>query len=291
MTGTIETVGIFSPGDMGQGVGRVLRESNGLRVVTDLSGRSERTRGLAANAGFEDLGSADAVIEASDLILSIMPPAAAEGFAAALAPKIGAEGPLFADMNAIAPATVRRIAGFFPEDRFVDGGIVGPAPGGAKPTRFYVSGVPAAALEALASRYIRLCPLGPEVGRASAQKMLYSALNKGGWALQATVLIAAERAGLAEELDAELAFSQPELRGRMERVGLLAADAERFHPEMAEIAAFFEELGLAGGFHRGAEELFRLLARTPLAEETRETWDRSRPLGESVRIFAEAVDD
>ncbi|MCY4230877.1 MAG: DUF1932 domain-containing protein [Alphaproteobacteria bacterium] len=288
---TIKTVGILSPGDMGHEVGRALRECNGLRVVTDLSGRSERTKGLAVAAGFEILDSLDSVVEASDLVLSIMPPAAAVGFAVQLAEKIGADGPVVADMNAVAPGTVRRIAAQFPTDRFVDGGIVGPSPRGPKPTRFYVSGTPVAAMEALASERIAVRPLGLEIGRASAQKMLYSALNKGYWALQAAVLTAAERAGLAEELRAELAFSQPDVLARMEdRVGLLPADADRFHPEMAEIATFFKSLGMMTGFHRGAEDLFRLLARTPLAAETRETWDRSRPLSESVRIFAEAVD-
>ena len=289
---TLKTIGILSPGDMGHGVGRALRECNGLRVVTDLSGRSDRTRGLAQAAGFEDMGSLDAVVAASDLVLSIMPPAAAEDFAAGIAPLIGAEGPVFADMNAVAPETVRRIAARFPAERFVDGGIVGPSPKGPTPTRFYVSGAPAAAMEALASERIAVRPLGPEIGRASAQKMLYSALNKGYWALQAAVLTAAERAGLTEELRAELAFSQPAVLARMEeRIGLLPADAHRFHPEMAEVAAFFMSLGMTPGFHKGAEDLFRLLARTPLAEETKETWDRDRPLRESVRIFAEAVEE
>ncbi len=289
---TLKTIGILSPGDMGHGVGRALRECNGLRVVTDLSGRSDRTRGLAQAAGFEDMGSLDAVVAASDLVLSIMPPAAAEDFAAGIAPLIGAAGPVFADMNAVAPETVRRIAARFPAERFVDGGIVGPSPKGPTPTRFYVSGAPAAAMEALASERIAVRPLGPEIGRASAQKMLYSALNKGYWALQAAVLTAAERAGLTEELRAELAFSQPAVLARMEeRIGLLPADAHRFHPEMAEVAAFFMSLGMTPGFHKGAEDLFRLLARTPLAEETKETWDRDRPLRESVRIFAEAVEE
>ncbi len=288
---TLKTVGILSPGDMGHGVGRALRECNGLRIVTDLSGRSDRTRGLAEAAGFEDVGSLDAVVAESDLVLSIMPPAAAEGFAVELAGSIGADGPVFADMNAVAPETVRRIAARFPAERFVDGGIVGPSPKGGKPTRFYVCGASAAVMEALASDRIAVRPLGAEIGRASAQKMLYSALNKGYWALQAAVLTAAERAGLSDELRAELAFSQPDVLARMEdRIGLLPADAHRFHPEMAEVAAFFESLGMTTGFHRGAEDLFRLLARTPLAEETKETWDRSRPLGDSIRIFADAVE-
>ena len=45
----IETVGILSPGDMGQAMGEVLK-SHGLRVVAGLAGRSPRTRGLAEEA-------------------------------------------------------------------------------------------------------------------------------------------------------------------------------------------------------------------------------------------------
>jgi hypothetical protein len=72
-------------------------------------------------------------------------------------------------------------------------------------------------------------------------------------------------------------------------VGFLAADAERWHPEMVEVAETLGAVGAATGFHRGAEELFRLLAETPLAAETRQTWDRSRSMQESVRIFAETL--
>ena len=39
----IETVGLLSPGDMGHSVGKALGE-HGLRVVTCLRGRSDRTR-------------------------------------------------------------------------------------------------------------------------------------------------------------------------------------------------------------------------------------------------------
>jgi hypothetical protein len=35
--------------------------------------------------------------------------------------------------------------------------------------------------------------------------------------------------------------------------------------------------------------VFKMLARTPLAEETRQTWDRSRTMKESVKIFAETL--
>ena len=41
------------------------------------------------------------------------------------------------------------------------------------------------------------------------------------------------------------------------------------------------------GFHRGAAEIFRLLAATPFASETRESLDTSRTLEQAVQVFAE----
>ncbi len=49
------TICILMPGDMGHGVGLVLRE-HGYRTVTALDGRSERSRKLADAGNVEDLG-------------------------------------------------------------------------------------------------------------------------------------------------------------------------------------------------------------------------------------------
>ena len=65
------TVGILSPGDMGHTVGKVLRE-NGLRIITCLKDRSQRTRELAEKAGIEDVPTYPQLVTEADLILSIM---------------------------------------------------------------------------------------------------------------------------------------------------------------------------------------------------------------------------
>jgi hypothetical protein len=68
-------------------------------------------------------------------------------------------------------------------------------------------------------------------------KMAYAALNKGTDALHAAVLLAAERLGVRPALMLELELSQKEALARMQaRVPYLAATAERFAGEMAEIA-------------------------------------------------------
>src|SRR3954471_14585534 len=107
---TVRSVGILSPGDMGHTVGAVLRE-HGLRLLTCLDGRSERTRALAAEAGFEDMPTHEDLVVAADIILCILVPAEAPGVAAQVARAIRATGAdvLYADCNAIAPQTVRAI--------------------------------------------------------------------------------------------------------------------------------------------------------------------------------------
>src|SRR5207247_10131278 len=75
------TVGVVSPGAMGSAVGHALREA-GVRVVTTLDGRSERTAGFARRAEIECLPDLAAVARDADVILSIAPPAAAETIAA-----------------------------------------------------------------------------------------------------------------------------------------------------------------------------------------------------------------
>ena len=74
---SLETVAILSPGDMGHTVGRVLVE-HGLRVITCLKERSQRTRSLAESAGILDVPTFQALVSEADIILSILVPSRAE---------------------------------------------------------------------------------------------------------------------------------------------------------------------------------------------------------------------
>jgi 3-hydroxyisobutyrate dehydrogenase-like beta-hydroxyacid dehydrogenase len=287
-------IGIMSAGDMGHAVGRVLRQ-RGWRVVTALAGRSAHTRSLAAAGGLEDVGALAALVAEAELILSIMPPAAAEGFAAAAAAAIAGAGraPYFADCNAVAPATCRRIADTVETagGRFIDVGIIGSPPGvGSAPTRFYARGVHARALLPLEGDGLAVKMIGAEIGRASGLKMCYAAITKGTIALHTAALVAAETLGLSDELGAELAASQAAALERMRAsVPWLATTADRWVGEMLEIAGTLESAGTTPLLHRGAAEVFRLVASTPLAAETRASADRSRTLADTVRVFAEAA--
>jgi 3-hydroxyisobutyrate dehydrogenase-like beta-hydroxyacid dehydrogenase len=280
---------------MGSAVGAVAL-GLGHRVVTCLDGRSDRSRGLAVAAGFEDISPLPEMVGAADLILSILPPAAAVDTARDVAAAMGDAGatPAFADCNAIAPATARKAAEIIEGAGalFIDGGIFGPAPRSTPPTRLYVSGPDCAPMRALQSDLLDVREIGAGVGRASALKMCYAALTKGSWTLHAALLTAAARLGVAEELGAEFDGSQKEAFERMRgMIPRLPVDAGRWIGEMEEIAATFEAAGVPPDFHRGAAEMFRLLDRTPFAAETRETMDRGRTLEATIAAVCKVLDE
>jgi hypothetical protein len=117
--------------------------------------------------------------------------------------------------------------------------------------------------------------------------MTYAALTKGTMTLQAAVLVAAMRLGVFEELCREFEKSQPEARARMNVLPFLPADSERWIGEMEQIASTFFDAGVPDDFHRGAAKIFRVMAATPFAAESRETLDRTRSLEDAIRVFAE----
>jgi 3-hydroxyisobutyrate dehydrogenase-like beta-hydroxyacid dehydrogenase len=246
-------VAVISPGDMGSAVGRRLSEA-GTRVVTALAGRSERTRALAADAGFIDAGSLAEAVRQADVLLSIVPP----GRALEVARAVGRDpATLYVDCNAISPATARSI-GDLVGGRYVDAGIIG-FPGAP---RFYASGPHAHELTELP---LDVRVLDGEIGQASALKMCYAALTKGLTALLTESMVAADALGVTEALVAELSDSQPQFLATAQR-GLpgMVPKAYRWIAEMEEIAATFEAAGLTPRMLLGAADVYRLVeeART-----------------------------
>ena len=283
------TIAILSPGSMGSAVGKVLRES-GYDVVTNLDGRSERTRALAEEAGFRAVSGIDSIVEEADLVMSILVPSEAISVAreAAAAMKRTGASPAYADCNAVSPDTARELGGIIEAagGRFIDAGIIGGPPGSGSPPRFYASGPHEAVIGELDGKGIIVPLLGGDVGRASAIKMCYASLTKGVSALQTAALVAAYRLGLSSELEEEMSSSQANVLAQMQSVIGLPGKAFRWVGEMEEIAATFESVGVTGNFHHGAAEIFRMVADSPLGDERPETIDPNRTLQETVEVFA-----
>ncbi|MGJ3261212.1 MAG: DUF1932 domain-containing protein [Rhodospirillales bacterium] len=290
---SIKTIAILMPGDMGHGVSLVLRE-HGLETITSLAGRSERSHALAAAGRVRDAGELDATVAEADMILSILPPAAALGLAENVAAAMGRTGktPVYVDCNAISPGTATQAGEKITSEgaTFIDAGIIGLAPNKSKNTRFYVSGPDVTPMTGLNGMGFQVLPLGDEIGRASAMKMVYAAATKGSWTLWTAVLLTAARNGLLDDLIAEFGHSQQQMLENMRgKISALPADSARWVGEMEEIAKTFGEAGVTSGFHEGAAWIFELLSETPYAAETRQNMDTSRTMETSVTAFADAL--
>jgi len=288
----MQTIGILGSGEMGSGVAAALVAA-GFTVVTDLSARSAHSRTLAELAGTRDAGSLQGVLDRAELILSIVPPAQAAAVARAVAERAPIAG-VFADCNAVSPASAVALLEEVSSTgaRVLDVGIIGspPARAGGRGTRFYVSGAARSMLLDLDVPGISVVDMGPEIGRGSAIKMAYASLNKGVDALLTTIALTAMRLGVDAEFFAEIEASQGQLLERMRaRIPFLAATAQRYVPEMQEIAATFSQAGTTPAFHDGAAWLYDVLAHSSLAAETRDSLPARRSLTEALEAFAAAL--
>lgn len=257
-------VAIVAAGNMGAGIARRLVE-NGLTVLTLLNGRSAATKERASAAGMKP-ASLDAVMEA-DLLLSIVPPANALSFAeqTAFALKSARRKPVFADCNAVSPATVRHIHAVVSATgaEFVDAGIIGfpPEPGGKSP-HLYASGESASKLAVLSDYGLDMRVLNGPVGAASALKMAFAGISKGTIAIVSAMILAAERTGSAEALRQELSESEQSLLKTMStRIPRsLFPKAWRWVAEMQEIAEFAREDPAAYEIWMGISKLYERIA-------------------------------
>jgi 3-hydroxyisobutyrate dehydrogenase-like beta-hydroxyacid dehydrogenase len=237
----IRTVAVISIGSMGAGIARQLRS---LQVVTALQGRSAETRARARALGIEDVGSPAEAARRADLVLSIVPP----GRALEVARAAGPASRLYADCNAISPATSRAIARVVGSG-YIDAAIIG----SPISPRLYAAGPLADRLRQLP---LEVRTLEGEAG-ASALKMCYAALTKGLTALLTESLVASRQLGVWPALAAELEESQPGFRLAMDSLPKMVPKAYRWIDEMEEIAATFAACGLTPKMLQGAADVYR----------------------------------
>jgi 3-hydroxyisobutyrate dehydrogenase-like beta-hydroxyacid dehydrogenase len=222
------------------------------------AGRSPATRQRAVEAGMTEVDSLEEMIERVDLIVSICPPGAAVETADAVA--AARFGGIYADLNAIAPGTARRLGERF--EHFVDGGIIGPPVKVPGTTRLFLSGRDA---EVVSCRWttpaLEVRVVAGGVGAASAVKGCFAAWTKGSAALLLTVRALARAEGVEDPLLSEWATSIPDLMERSEHAAAgNGPKAWRFVGEMHEISASLADAGLPVGFGTAAAEVYQRLA-------------------------------
>jgi 3-hydroxyisobutyrate dehydrogenase-like beta-hydroxyacid dehydrogenase len=187
--------------------GQVASGNRGTRVW-DL--RAERLE-VAAQDGLTQASDAAHALDGANLVLSLVTadsalPAAQDY--AALLPK----GAVWCDGNSVAPDTKREaakaveVAGGL----YVDMAILAPVDPARLNVPLLLAGKAAAQAEALlrAAGFANIRIVGDEVGRASAIKMIRSVMVKGVEALTAEMMLAAQAAGVVDEVLASLDASE-----------------------------------------------------------------------------------
>jgi 3-hydroxyisobutyrate dehydrogenase-like beta-hydroxyacid dehydrogenase len=222
---------------MGAAVGRAVRGE----VLWASDGRSDATATRAAP--FTDVGTVEALVRSSDVVLSICPPAIAEEVAGEVF-GLGFEG-VYVEANAISPERMRRIAALGP--RVVDGSIIG-----ATGISLYLAGDDAQVVaELFDGAEVSAIPFEGEIGTASALKMAFGGWNKIGIALTGQAHAIAQAYGVGDCLEAE---GIPD-----DRLARVADRAWRWAPEMEEIAELCVELELSDAIPRAAADFYRRL--------------------------------
>jgi L-threonate 2-dehydrogenase len=110
--------------------------------------------------------------------------------------------------------------------------------------------------------------LNGAMSAASALKMSYAGITKGTQAIGAAMMLAATRAGNADDLFAELQGSQKEMLAWFKRsLSMMPPKAYRWIAEMQEIAGFVGDDPAARQLYEGAAQFYQSMAEDFSADQ------------------------
>jgi 3-hydroxyisobutyrate dehydrogenase-like beta-hydroxyacid dehydrogenase len=239
--------------------------------LTDAAATRRAKQEDYARAGVAGVESLAEAVEEAGLIISVVTAdqalAVAEAGARSLPP-----GAFFCDMNSAAPATKRKAAAAIEaaSAHYIDVAVMAPV----DPCRLAVpllasgarGGEAAALLAALGFTDVHM--VGAEVGRASTIKMIRSVIVKGIEALTAECSLAAEAAGVRDEVFASLDASW-RTQGWEDRAGYnlerMLRHGRRRAAEMEEVVKTLDDLGTGSAMSRAASERQREIGELGLA--------------------------
>ncbi len=254
---------LIHPGAMGSSLGAALA-GNGHRVRWVTAGRSEATRQRADADRLIGVADIATGIDETEIVLSVCPPE----FASTVAADVAAAGfrGAYVDANAVSPDTARSVEATVTAigATMVDGGIIGPPIRDGARNLLYLSGDgdgAAAVADLFEGTAAETVVLDAPVGGASATKMAFAGWTKASSALLLSVRAMAQAEGVTDGLDHAWATMMPHMTDQLRRSAVGSAPkAWRFEAEMREIAATMTSVGLPGGFHEAAAELYGRLA-------------------------------
>jgi 3-hydroxyisobutyrate dehydrogenase-like beta-hydroxyacid dehydrogenase len=239
-------------GEAGQAIASGLREGGIERIAAwDIlfpQPQGERLKSAASTIGVRCAASAAQAVREADLIVSAVTAASSLEAARSVAPHLSG-APWYLDINSVSPgrkqATEKLLDG---KARYIDVAVVAAIHPQRHRTPLLIAGPHAeAAAPLLRELGMQLRVVGDTTGAAAAIKMIRSVMIKGIEALTLECFLAAERAGVLDDVTASLKNNYPGLdwpqlsEYNLER---MASHGERRSAEMEESAATLRELGL-----------------------------------------------
>jgi 3-hydroxyisobutyrate dehydrogenase-like beta-hydroxyacid dehydrogenase len=200
------------------------------------------------------------VLGASDYILSVVTPQSCREIADCVSRALHGHQ-VFVDLTSTSPAVKRMIGAIVTSSgaNFVEGVILGAVSSSTSPIILLggLAGDNAALVfqeYGLAARFY-----SPEIGRASAFKMLRSIFSKGIEAVLVETLVAARRAGLLDEIWEEIrtTLSTGKIEGTLQTwIRSHARSARRRCHEMQEVSQFLDEIGIEAVLPQASGQVF-----------------------------------
>ncbi len=207
-----------------------------------------RLKAAGETIGVRAASSAADAVRETDLIVSAVTAASSVEAARSVVPHLNGK-PYYLDINSVSPGRKLETAELLGERaRYIDVAVIAPIHPARHRTPLLISGPHAEEISPLLRELeMQLSVVSPETGSAAAIKMIRSVMIKGMEALTLECFLAADRAGVLEEVTVSLKNNYPTLDWtkiadyNLER---MASHGERRAAEMEESAATLRELGL-----------------------------------------------
>jgi 3-hydroxyisobutyrate dehydrogenase-like beta-hydroxyacid dehydrogenase len=238
-------------GEAGQAIASGLRDEGIERIAAwdILFPESDGALKAAGEAiGVRTAASAADAVRETDMVISAVTAASSLEAARSVAPHLTGT-PYYLDINSVSPGRKQETAKLLGDRaRYVDVAVIAPIHPARHRTPLLISGGQSGEIAPLLRELgMQLTVVSEETGSAAAIKMIRSVMIKGIEALTLECFLAAERAGVLEEVTASLKNNYPTLDWtkiadyNLER---MANHGERRAAEMEESAATLRELGL-----------------------------------------------
>ena len=239
-------------GEAGQAVASGLREA-GIEQIAAWDILFPEPAGAALKAAGDKLGvrlaasAADAVAE-TDMVIAAVTAASSLEAAQSVAPHLKGN-PWYLDINSVSPGRKQATAALLDgKARYLDVAVIAPIHPLKHKTPLLISGPQAEeAAPLLTEMEMKLSIVPGSIGQAAAIKMVRSVMIKGMEALALECFLAAQRAGLLEEVTASLKNNYPTLdfkKMASYNIERMASHGERRAAEMEESSVTLRELGL-----------------------------------------------